>query len=49
MVFIGFRVSKQHPEWFAADALQASLGTLGVVAVFLIALVFFGVSFLRQL
>ena len=49
MAYSAFRLSKRRPEVFRADMLFSALGTLGLLAVFLMFLVVMGIMFLGQL
>ena len=49
MAYSAFKLSKHRPEVFHAENLFSALGTLGVLAIFLILLVVFGIVFLGQL
>lgn len=49
LIFIGFRVIKNQPELFQIDKITSAFGTLGLLAIFLIALVVFSILLLRAL
>ena len=49
LVFFGFRVIKNQPELFQIDKITSALGTLGLLAIFLMALVVFSIVLLRAL
>ena len=49
MAYAGYQFSKRRPDMFSAESLTSAAGTLGVLAIFLISIVVFGVMFLRQL
>ncbi|MEC7030240.1 MAG: hypothetical protein VXW87_01035 [Pseudomonadota bacterium] len=49
VVFIGYRVCRNRPDLFTAEAITSAIGTFGVLAIFLILVVGFGVLMLRSL
>lgn len=49
LVFFGFRVIKNQPELFQIDKITSALGTLGLLAIFLMALIVFSIVLLRAL
>ena len=49
LVYIGYRFVQKRSDLFTAKAINASIGTLGLLAIFLITIVLFGITLLRSL
>ncbi len=49
LVYMAYRFSRNRPELFSPKALTAAIGTFGALAIFLIAVVWFSVTILRNL